>query len=258
MNGILILVITSSCNLSNHNSSCDALTGACLHVNKVQNTTMEKNQVSDRNSKLIYFYDPLCGWCFGFSPVMSQVKAEYGHLLEIEVVSGGLFLESYAGAINELAPHIKNGAYKLVESRTGVKFGKPFLDDVFGEGNLILNSLPPTIALSIIKEEYPEQQLKFASMLLDHVYVDGIDPTNEDELANCAAKIGIDKVQFTTKMKDAKYRNAAIKEFETFRSNRFSAMPAVVLIKDGEEQLISQGYASFNSIKTKLDHALVH
>jgi len=54
-------------------------------------------------------------------------------------------------------------------------------------------------------------------MLLDHVYVDGIDPTNEDELANCAAKIGIDKVQFTTKMKDAKYRNAAIKEFETFR-----------------------------------------
>jgi len=146
--------------------------------------------------------------------------------------------------------------YKSVELTTGVKFGKPFLDDVFGDGKITLNSLQPTIALSIVKEESPEHELRFAAMLLEHVYVDGIDPTDIEALAACAAKIGFDPLAFETKMKSFEYENAAKAEFKTFRNNKFSAMPALVLIKNGTEHQISHGYMNFEDLKTKLDSFL--
>jgi len=245
--GFLLLLIISNCRMPNNNS-CDITSGICSPIHKTKKNIMQKKEETTSNLKLVYFYDPLCGWCFGFSPVMSKIEEEYGDKFEIEVVSGGLFLGYGAGAVNRVAPHIKAGAYKSVELRTGVKFGKPFLDDVLGDGNIILNSLPPTIALSIVKEAYPEHELKFAGMLLELVYIHGIDPTNVEGLATCAAKIGFDKVAFTTKMKEAKYEKAAKEEFEAFRNNQFSAMPAVVLIKDGKEHLISHGYMNFGRV----------
>ena len=249
--GIFLLSIISNCSMPSN--SCDVTSGVCSPIDKVQPNILQRKEEKPSSLKLVYFYDPLCGWCFGFSPVMSKIEEKYGDILKIEVISGGLFLGNRAGAVNEVAPHIKAGAYKSVELRTGVKFGKPFLDNVFGEGKLTLNSLLPTIALSIVKEESPEHELKFAGMLLGHVYIDGIDPTDVEGLATCAAKIGFDKAAFKAKMKDAKYETAAKKQFETFRNNKFSAMPALVLIEEGKEHLISHGYMGFEEINTKLE-----
>jgi len=250
-----LLTIIFNCNMPKSNS-CDVTSGICSPADTVQKNMKPVEEETTSGFKLIYFYDPLCGWCFGFSPVMTRLQEVYGDRLEIEVVSGGLFLGPRAGAVNAVAPHIKAGAYKSVELTTGVKFGKPFLDDVFGDGKITLNSLQPTIALSIVKEESPEHELRFAAMLLEHVYVDGIDPTDIEALAACAAKIGFDPLAFETKMKSFEYENAAKAEFKTFRNNKFSAMPALVLIKNGTEHQISHGYMNFEDLKTKLDSFL--
>jgi len=202
--------------------------------------------------KLIYYHDPLCGWCYGFSSVMSKVKENYGEKFDIELVAGGLFLGLGAGAINEVAPHIKAGAYKSVELKTGVKFGKPFLDDVFGKGKITLNSLPATIALCIVKEKYPDQGLEFSKLLLKAVYFDGLNPIDTEGIATYASQIGFKKEEFISKMENPKYLTAAENEFATFRFSQYGAMPSLVLVKNGKEHLISYGYASFEDLKTKL------
>ena len=40
--------------------------------------------------RLIYFADPMCSWCYGFSPVIAQIRQTFGRALPIEVVMGGL------------------------------------------------------------------------------------------------------------------------------------------------------------------------
>ena len=215
-----------------------------------------KNETTTDNSskvKLIYYFDALCGWCYGFSPVISKINQEYGDQLEIEVVSGGLFLGNRAGFVNDVAPHIKSGAYKAVEAKTGVKFGSVFLDDVFGEGKMVLNSLPPTIALSIVKEEKPEHALKFAELLLKAVYYDGLNPIDQDGLADCATTFGFNKEDFKRKLGEEKYRKATEAEFTKFRSSQYSGMPALVVLKDGKENLLSHGYSSFEAVKLRLE-----
>lgn len=42
------------------------------------------------NPHLIYFADPMCSWCWGFSPVIDSVADEFGSSLPIRLVLGGL------------------------------------------------------------------------------------------------------------------------------------------------------------------------
>ncbi len=42
------------------------------------------------NPHLIYFADPMCSWCWGFSPVIDAVRAEFGSSMPIRLVLGGL------------------------------------------------------------------------------------------------------------------------------------------------------------------------
>jgi len=35
-----------------------------------------QGQVPDRGITLYYFYDALCGWCYGFSPVIAKLADE--------------------------------------------------------------------------------------------------------------------------------------------------------------------------------------
>ncbi len=207
--------------------------------------------------KLIYYYDALCGWCYGFSSVLSKLRNTYGKNLEVEVISGGLFLGNRAGRVNTVAPHIKAGAYKSVEAKTGVKFGEGFLADVFGEGKMTLDSLPPSIALCIIKEERPEQELAFAELLLSAVYMDGMNPVEEEWYADYAEKIGFDKTEFKAKMQEDKYRVLAEKEFEKFRVSPFRGMPALVLEQGDQQNLLSNGYTSFEELEARLESHLV-
>jgi len=251
---IILLTTLVSCKpISNDKWKCDNSQSFC----ELKNDSEQKNQsmlsTDLSNEKLTYYYDALCGWCYGFSPVISKIEEAYADRLTIEVVSGGLFLDDMAGYVNVVAPHIKNGAYRSVEDRTGVKFGKEFLDDVFNEGKLILNSLYPTIALCIVKKEQPEDQIKFAKILLDAVYSDGMNSVDIDGLATLAEGIGFDKMEFISKMESQEYKNAAEKEFLLFKQSSYSGMPAVVLEKNGKEYLISSGYMHYEDFKKNLD-----
>ena len=39
---------------------------------------------------LIYFADPMCSWCWGFSPVIEAVRERFGPSLPIRLMLGGL------------------------------------------------------------------------------------------------------------------------------------------------------------------------
>lgn len=234
--------------------ACDSKTRICLPSEDI-NIGVESvtNKNAKMKPKLIYYYDALCGWCYGFSPVMFSLEKEYNGRVDFEVISGGLFLGNRAGFVNDVAPHIKSGAYKSVESRTGVKFGEPFLSDVFGEGKMTLNSLPPSIALCIVREKFPTKELEFAEMLLSAVYADGMNPIIVEAYRDYVVRVGFEFEEFSKKMQDDKYKKMAELEFEIFRNSEFSGMPTLILEKDNQQVLISNGYLGYNELKTRID-----
>lgn len=236
---------------------CDAETGLCAPGEQTnpQHNTVRTNH-SEHKIKMTYYYDALCGWCYGFSLVVEQLQETYADKMDFEIISGGLFLGNRIAKVNEVAPYIKAGAYKTVESHSGVKFGTAFLEDISGPENIVLNSIPPAIALCIVKEKFPEKALAFASMLLHAVYYDGMNPIDTDAYAPYLNKVGFDWNEFVHKMKDEKYIQAAASEFEIFKHSPYSGMPTLVLEKGTEQILISNGYTNFDVLKRRVDSLL--
>jgi len=209
-----------------------------------------------KKHKVTYYYDALCGWCYGFSPVIEKIYHKYKDMIDFEVVSGGLFLGDRVGAINDIAPYIKAGAYKTVEERTGTKFGEKFINESLEHNTMVLNSLPPAIALCVVKENYPEKEMAFAAMLHKAIYVDGVNPDDIANFSNYAQKLDINLDDFNTKIRDPKYVKIAKEEFATVASDGVRGYPAT-LLKSGEDRiLLSNGYVDFEVLDHKLSQLI--
>ena len=46
--------------------------------------------MENKDPVLWYFADPMCSWCWGFSPVIFEVKKKYADQFKIALVMGGL------------------------------------------------------------------------------------------------------------------------------------------------------------------------
>jgi len=118
---------------------------------------------------------------------------------------------------------------------------------------MILNSLPPTIALCIIKEKFPEKELEFAETLLSAVYYDGINPTEISEYEKYIVELGMDMKEFTSKMLSSTYKEMAQREFLRFRQSPYSGMPSLVIVKEDKSEVpLSNGYMDYNRLKSRL------
>lgn len=211
--------------------------------------TMEKG-------KLIYVYDALCGWCYGFSPVISKIYAEYKDSLEFEVISGGMILGDRIGPIGEVAPYIKN-AYKDVEQRTGVKFGDGFLNDILEDGKAVFTSMPVANALSAFKEFIPEKAVEFAHSLQKAIYYDGIEPANESAYPPLAEKFGINADKFAEKMNSEEISEKARLDFALSSQLQVNGFPTVFYTKDSSELfMIARGYTDYGTLKERLEKAI--
>ena len=202
--------------------------------------------------KVTYYYDALCGWCFGIYPALSKLYQKHQHCVEFEVISGGIFLNQSAGKVNDVAPHIKKGAYKLVEERTKVKFGESFLSDLFGKGENTLDSLLPAIALCIVKESFPERAMEFATSLTRAVYEDGINSVDINAYSKYATKIGFEENLFQEKMRDKRYEVMAQQDFLAYQQSGVHGFPTLVVESEKCSFILAQGQSSFTEMDQQL------
>ncbi|TXD80720.1 DsbA family protein [Subsaximicrobium wynnwilliamsii] len=199
--------------------------------------------------KIVYVYDALCGWCYGFSPVITQFQEKYKDSLSFEVISGGMITGGRIGPIGEVASYI-SWAYKGVEKATGVKFGSEFLNKTLKNGDAIFTSVPTAIALSVFKNLDPNNNIRFASALQRAIYYDGIEPENLDAYGQIALKFGLDAKSFVLKMKDPLYKKLAEDDFKKSAELNVSGYPTIFIKINGTYQKIGSGYIPFSELKS--------
>jgi putative protein-disulfide isomerase len=197
--------------------------------------------------KIIYVYDALCGWCYGFSPVMQKLYETYHHEIDFDVISGGMITGERVGPISEVAPFITN-AYKDVERVSGIKFGEAFLEGILAKGTAILTSEKPAYALAVFKTYHRDKAVPFSSTLQKAIYYDGIEPNDDHAYGKYTAEYGIDAAEFVAKMQDKQYMQMAQAEFEQTAMMGIRGFPAVIYGKHSHMYLIARGYTTFDEI----------
>lgn len=199
--------------------------------------------------KVVYVYDALCGWCYGFSPVMEQFYETYSEDLDVEVVSGGMITGQRIGPIGDVAPYIKK-AYMDVENATGVKFGDGFLKNILDKGETVFTSIPPAIALSVYKNIAPEHSVKFAAALQKGIYFDGIEPMDFGAYGTIASHFGLEADSFVAKLRDPFYLRKAEEDFRRSNHLGVTGFPTVFIENNAEFHRIATGYTPFDALKS--------
>lgn len=206
--------------------------------------TMEK-------PKIIYVYDPMCGWCYGFSPVIKDVENEYKHKFNFEIISGGMIVGEREGPIGDFADYILS-AYKRVESITGIKFGEPYLE-LLKKKEYFTSSVKPSIALLYIKTINPEIAISFAHDMQRLFYFDGKLLHLKESYLPLIEKYQLDKESFYNALDSEEFKLKAFTDFNTSKQLGVTGFPTVLILKDGKYQVICSGFTSKKDLVKALE-----
>lgn len=207
---------------------------------------------------LIYCYDAYCGWCYGFSPVMKKIAAVYKDRLNIEVLSGGMMIGDRVMPIEKIGPYIQS-AYHRVEQLTGIKFGEDFLWHTANpdKSDWVMNSEKPAIALSVLKDYYPEKQLDFASDLQYALNYEGRDLDDDEAYRHLLPQYNLPEEEFYSKLKSDAYKEKAYYEFALCKQLSVDSFPQVILqLDENKFYLLAKGFTAFEDIKARIEKIL--
>jgi putative protein-disulfide isomerase len=205
-----------------------------------------------------YCYDAYCGWCYGFSPVISRIAAVYREQLAFEVLSGGMIISEKPQPIGVTAGYIQK-AYKTVEEYTGIQFGKDYLWHIFHpeESDWYPNSEKPAIAMCVFKEYHPNLTIQFAADLQYALHYEGRDLCDDEAYRHLVEKYNLPETTFYTQLHSAAYKEKAYYEFALIKQLQVTGFPTVLLqVSDAKFYLLARGYTDYETLKTRVDNVL--
>lgn len=199
------------------------------------------------DKKFIYLYDPLCGWCYGFSSHLIEFHRAHQNV-PIEVYSGGMVIGNRVAPLSQMAQYIKD-ALNRVESLSGVKFGEVFRANLNAGSEIIFDSEPPSRAGLILKEFSKHQELEIAHSIQEIIYEEGKDPNLSQSYHSLAKKLGLDSAVFDEYFSSHSYSLGIQDEFSHVKKFGVSGYPTLIYYTQNQYYLLSHGFAKTENLE---------
>ncbi len=124
---------------------------------------------------LTYLFDPLCGWCYGASPMIQKLAQQSN--LKLELAPTGLF--SGGGRTMDAAFAEYAWANDVrIEKLTGQRFTEQYRAQVLGKHGSRFDSDTATLALTAVALTEPQRELETLKVLQEARYVYAQDITD--------------------------------------------------------------------------------
>lgn len=139
-----------------------------------------------------YFYDPMCGWCYGATPLIAALAENKDVALHFH--AGGMIDNTLIAA--SFRQHILASDTQIAQL-TGMPFAAAYKQRIKAEKNVIFDSYLPIQAIVAAKEQGITEYTTLSAIQQCH-YVKGL-PVNElTTLVTIAEQLGVDAKQFKT------------------------------------------------------------
>lgn len=210
-----------------------------------QNISMAQSK-----AKLIYFGDPMCSWCYGFSPEMSKALDSLSENVDFQLVMGGLRpynTETMADLGDFLQHH-----WEDVNKRSG----QPFSFEILKEKTFVYDTEPACRAVALMRELKPEAEFEFFKKIQSEFYKENKNTNLSETFAKLAEEYGFDKTDFTQKFESEEFKEKVKKDFTYSQSVGVQSFPTLVLQSGDDMYLVAQGYVDAETIIEKCEKIL--
>jgi putative protein-disulfide isomerase len=189
---------------------------------------------------LIYFADPMCSWCYGFSPVIEEIRKAFGRALPVKVVMGGL----RPGTEQPMTPEAKRevlGHWTHVHEATGLPFDEHALDR---EG-FRYDTDPGARAVVVARRESEELAVSYLARAQKAFYAEGRDLTSGEVLADLAEELGLDRAGFLAQWSTDEAKQETWRDYAISQRAGVTAFPTLVggPNEAGVYGVVTRGYA---------------
>jgi len=206
--------------------------------------------------ELLYLHDPLCGWCYGLSPAIVRLQADFADRLDVSVLCGGMVVGDDAGPIAATWDYIRQ-ALAEVETVTGVQFGEAFR--ALGEaGAYYYDSAPPSraiVAFRLITQD-PARTVAFAHVVQQALFRDGLDLNEAATYVPLLAPFEVDAVEFTRRWTAPETAQAARQEFAAVARIGVQGFPTAVVRIGEQGYVLARGYQPYEQLRAGLEQLL--
>lgn len=200
---------------------------------------------------LWYFADPMCSWCWGFSPVIEAIRQAYRERAKLALVLGGL----RPGTREAMSPSQREEIlhhWHAVHERTG----QPFAFDGALPGGFVYDTEPASRAVVAVSTLRPDHTFDMFRSVQQAFYVGQQDVTRDEVLAALAARQGIDARHFLDALHSESVRQTTLAHFRQARDWGVRGFPTLILQTESAYRLLTSGWQSFAELEPTIERAL--
>ncbi len=206
--------------------------------------------MAQEKPKLIYFGDPMCSWCYGFSPEFSKTIKSLGDNVDFEFVMGGLRPYN-TETMTDLANFLKHHWEEV-----GKRSGQLFQYDILKEASITYDTEPACRAVVTARQINPAIEFEFFKAVQSAFYNENKNPNLTETYMEVAKKFNLDKNDFKNLFESEEMKNAVRGDFTRSAEMGVRGFPTVILKKDEELFLLTNGYTEAENIIRKVEQVI--
>lgn len=201
-----------------------------------------------------YLFDPLCGWCYGASPVVQQLGQQSS--LQLELAPTGLFAGGGRTMDAAFADYAWSNDLRIAKL-TGQRFTEDYRSKVLGRLGSRFDSATATLALTAVSVSEPLRELETLKVLQEARYVQGLDTCDVSVVEKLLRDLGLAAAADRLAASDAELlaTNAARIQKAQGLMQTFGAqgVPAMVVTNERGSRLL-RGDTLLGSLDSLLNH----
>lgn len=197
----------------------------------------------EKEVTLIYFADPMCSWCWGAAPAITQLKEEFADSVNFKLVMGGLRPHN-TQKMSEKAK--KNLLHHWQE--IGEMTGQDFQYHILNDENFIYDTEPAARAVVSIREIKPEVEFDFFKKVQYAFYAENQNPTQVKTYEEICNHYTIDYLFFKEKFESEEMKEKTEDDFDFTRQFGVNGFPALLLQVGEKAKPIARGYLPYKQL----------
>jgi len=198
-------------------------------------------------SEIIYIGDPMCSWCYGFSPVVQALYKKYSNDVTMKLVMGGL----HPG--NDYIVNEQYRAFLLDHWReVGKRTGQPFSFGILDKTGWIYDTEKACRAAVVARTLKPGSEFPYFAAIQKGFYFHNWDPHDPETFSAVAEEFGIERKSFLAAYADDYFRAMTANDFAWSRAMGVNGFPTV-LVKDRRGYaILTRGYQPLEALEGPL------
>ena len=181
--------------------------------------------------KLYYVHDPMCSWCWGFSPTQQIVRENLPDGIEWISLLGGLAPDSDESMTDETKGYVQK-AWRTIQERIP---GTEFNFDFWNKCAPRRSTYPACRAVIAARNTSADSELSYILALQKAYYLRAMNPSDTDTHLTLANELGLDASVFEQHLLDPKTHQTLLDEIAFARSIGGDSFPSLIIV-DAQNQ----------------------